>query len=217
MHKHGFTLIELIISMTLLALLIGGGLAAMTAGTRASAKADHYNTMISRGQGALQLMTRDIRTALEHDDFFLVSLDNQHEGKDADTIDFIAAGMPRIKLEEEEEYPVVIGRCEVGYYIENDPDTEQQWLVRREDSSLDDDELEGGSLTLVGPYVASLNIEFYDGLDWQDGWDQLEDDFPKAIRIEIIVVDEDERENPIALQSTVTVMTRNDEQEELQT
>ena len=203
-RMRGFTLVELLVTMTLLALLVGAGLAAMSTGVNSAAKARRYNAMVARGQGALQLITRDIRAALEHDDFYMVSLDNQHEGKDADTIDFIVAAMPRL----DEENPEVIGRCEVGYYIENDPDSELQWLLRREDSSLDEDELGGGAVSLVGPYVSSLDIEFYDGFRWQAGWDELEEGFPETIRVEITVVEEDEHENPVILRSTVSIMAR---------
>ena len=77
-------------------------------------------------------------------------------------------------------------------------------------SSLDDDALEGGAVNLIGPYVDSINIDFYDGLYWQDGWDQFEEQFPEAVRIAITVIDEDGRENPVRLQTTIPVLTRND-------
>ncbi|MBN2309843.1 MAG: hypothetical protein JXR94_12780, partial [Candidatus Hydrogenedentes bacterium] len=140
--------------------------------------------------------------AVEHDGFRLMALDTEYGGLPADTIDFVVARPARLPQDE----PGQTGRCEVGYYIENDPDTEVAWLLRREDSTLDDDPLEGGAVLLAGPYVASLNIQFYDGLEWQAGWS--EDEFPVAVNINILVVDENEFENPMAFGTTIPIMAR---------
>lgn len=201
--RRGFTMIELLVATSMLVLLTAAGFAVLSAGTRAAAKANRYNAMMARGQAALQSMTSDIRAAVLIDNFGLVSLDEQYEGRDADTIDFIAAKMPRLT----QDVPDAVGRCEVGYYIENDPDSEYQWLLRREDASLDDDPLEGGAVTLAGPYVAALNCLFYDGLFWQSGWDD-EEELPVAVNIELTVVDEDEQENPLILSTTIPIMAR---------
>lgn len=202
--NSGFTLVELLVATSLLTLLMGAGLAALTAGTRAASKAERYNKMVNRGQAALQAMSKDIRAAVEHDGTYLVSLDRQHEGMDADTIDFIAAIRPRMDQEDQ----IATGRCEVGYYIENDPETEYQWLLRREDGSIDEDPLEGGAVTLAGPYVAELNLQFYDGLFWQSGWDEEEKAQPVVVYIEIVVVDEDEIENSLTFSKSVPIMAR---------
>ena len=93
----------------------------------------------------------------------------------------------------------------MGYYIENDPDTEVRWLLRREDATPDDDLLGGGAVALAGPYVAAMDFEFYDGLFWQAGWENPQQ-FPKAVRIGILVVDENETENPIVFSTTVPIM-----------
>ncbi len=202
-YRRGFTLIELLVATAMLALLAAAGFAALTAGTRSAAKAKRYGAMIARGQAALHSMAADIRAAVEHGDRPLTSLDAQYDGMDSDTIDVIVAGQPRLPQEE----PGACGRCEVGYYIENDPDTDVKWLVRREDSSLDDDPLEGGAVSLAGPFVAELDLEFYDGLFWQSGWDD-DEEFPKVVSIRIIVVDEDEIERPMLFSTTVPIMAQ---------
>ena len=200
-ENRGFTLIELLIALTLFAMLATGGLAALSAGTRSGAKADRYNAMVSRGQGALQRIAADLRAAVAQGDYFLVSLDAESGGFSSDTIDFVLAGPPRLDSEDPEH----AGRCEVGYYIENDADTEIEWLVRREDPSPDDDLLEGGAISQAGAYVRGLNFLFYDGLLWQSGWID-EEGFPLAVEIEVIVVDEDEQENPLTLKTSVPIM-----------
>lgn len=209
-RMRGFTLIELLVATSLLTLLMGAGLAALTAGTRAAAKADRYNRMVSRGQAALQAMSADIRAAVVHDERYLVSLNREQDGKDLDTIDFITSIAPRMDplYEEDEESRRMAGRCEVGYFIENDPDVEYRWLLRREDGGIDEEPLEGGALTMAGPYVTELNLQFYDGIFWQSGWSIEEEAQPVVVYIEIVVVDEDGIENPLRFSKSVPIMAR---------
>ncbi len=202
-NRSGFTLIELMLTTAMLALLAAAGFAALSTGLSSAAKARRYGSMVAHGRSALVTMTRDIRAAATYEKFRLVSLNAQYDGMDADTLDFIVASRPRL----DRDAPEAIGRCELGYYIENDPDTEIRWLLRREDSTLDDDPLEGGAVSVAGPYVAELNLQFYDGFFWQAGWDD-EEEFPGAVYIRIVVLDEDEIENPMVFSSTVPIMAR---------
>ena len=201
-NRSGFTLVELLLASSMLALLASTGYVVFSAGARSAQKARSISTVVAYAQRAMTLMVRDIREAVEHEGTRLTSLDVQYEGLDADTIDFIAP----LRRHGQEE-PDAISRCEVGYYIDNDSDTEAQWLLRREDSSLDDDALEGGILALAGPCVSELNLEFYDGYEWVSGWDDQEQ-FPRAVRIGIIVMDPAESEAPFYLETTVAIPIR---------
>ena len=200
--RRGFTLVELLVASSMLALLAAAGLAAFSAGTRSAAKAKRYGAMIAQGQAALRAMAADIRVVVTDDDLGLTVLDAQYEGRDTDTIDFIAARVKPVK-----EELGAAGRCEVGYYIDNDPDTEARGLVRREDYTLDEDPLEGGTGFPVAEYVSELSLEFYDGLIWQSDWES-ELGFPRAIRIQIVVVDENEIEKPLLFSTTVPLMVQ---------
>jgi type II secretion system protein J len=197
-----FTLVEMLITASMLALIATAGFAVFSGGIRSAAKVKRYGEMLSNAQMALRAMSADIRAALAYGNFRLVSLDVQHEQRDCDTIDFII-----IRPNPQRKEPDEGGRAEVGYYIDNDPDTEAQWLLRREDRTLDDDPLEGGYLSLAGPFVSELNLEFYDGLAWQSGWDDRTK-FPKAVRIQIVVQDEKEIEKPRVFSTTVPIMAQ---------
>ena len=199
---RGFTLVELLVASSILALLAAAGLAAFSTGTRSAAKVRRRGRMLARGQAVLQRMAADLRVALAHKDVRLTSLDVRYEGRDVDTVDFIAIRPARVAEEEG-----VTGRCEVGYHIDSDPDSGAQWLLRRQDDTLDDDELEGGALRAVGPFVSELNLQFYDGLTWRDGWDDPQQ-LPAAVRIEMVMVDEDEIEKPMRLSTAVGIMAR---------
>ncbi|MBI5093046.1 MAG: prepilin-type N-terminal cleavage/methylation domain-containing protein [Candidatus Hydrogenedentes bacterium] len=201
--QKGFTLVELLIATSMLALLVAGGLAALTAGTRAAAKVKRYDAMVEHGQLALESMAADLRAAVARGDYRMVALDAQSDGKNSDTIDFIVAGPPHVEQHEEPSGEL----SEVGYYIDNDPATDAKWLLRREDNTLDDDPVEGGAVTLAGPFVSELDLQFYDGVEWKDGWDEPKT-FPAAVWIQLVVEDEDEIENPQIFSTTVPIMAR---------
>jgi hypothetical protein len=55
--------------------------------------------------------------------------------------------------------------------------------------------------------VAELDMQFFDGTDWLDGWSDPER-FPRAVRIGIVVVDEEDREDPLYLETCVLVPAR---------
>ena len=209
LHSRGFTLVELIITISMLSILAAAGSAAFSAGMRSAAKTKRYGRMVARGQAALQTIARDIRAAVAHDKVRLTALDREYEGKDADTIDFIAVQVNSYPTE-----PDASGRCEIGYYIDNDPATDARWLIRRVDRTLDDDALEGGIAYAIGPGVTEINLGFYDGMFWTPEWDDLEQ-LPAAVRIRIVVkdvdkihneVDEDENAPTMVLSTTVPIM-----------
>lgn len=200
--RRAFTLVEMLVTTAMLAVITVAGFAAFSGGMRSSGKAKRFGAMVGRGQMALRAMTADIRAALAHEKVRLTSLDAEYEGRNCDTIDFIIA-RPNPDRKEPEEG----GLSEIGYYIDSDPDTEAEWLLRREDKTLDDDPLEGGAVSLAGPYVSELNVEFHDGLDWKSGWDDARS-FPRAVRVQIVVVDEDEIEKPMVFTTTVSIMAQ---------
>ena len=200
--QRGFTLAELLMATVLLTLLAAGGMAAFSAGTRAAAKMKRCDSMVAHAQAALESMTNDLHAATQRaNNYCMMALDTQREGRDTDTIDFLVAGPPKSDFEDS----VPAGYCEVGYSIGESPETGQPCLMRREDSTPDDDLLEGGTSLPVAPGVSELNIEFYDGIEWVSGWSTPKQ-FPKAVRIQIAVVDEDGSETPRKFSTTVALM-----------
>ena len=201
-RRSAFTLVELMVTASMLALLGGAGSAALSAGIRASQKARHLGRMTANAQRALNVIATDLRAAVVHDETALTALDAQYEGLNSDTVDVIA---PRSLYAAPE--PGSGARCEIGYYIDNDPDTDLAWLVRRVDNVLDDDEFAGGDLSMVAPFVAELDLAFWDGMDWLSDW-QDEDSLPRAVRIGIVVVDPDDAETPLYFETSVSLPTR---------
>ena len=200
-NRRAFTLVEMLVTSTMLVLIVTAGFAAFGGGMRSAAKVKRYGRMISCGQLALRAMAADLRAAVEHGDVKLTALDVKYEGRDCDTIDFIIARPNPTRKEKDES-----GRAEIGYHIDKNPEVKPS-LLRRVDRTLDDDPLEGGALSVVGAFVTELDLEFYDGMIWTSGWEERKD-FPRAVRIQMVVVDENEIEKPILFRTTVSVMAQ---------
>ena len=132
----------------------------------------------------------------------ITSLDVQTEGRDCDTLDLVIA-----RPNPDYASPDEGGRASVGYYLNIDPGKGPVGLLRRENRSPGDDPLSGGRTALIAPFVSELNLEFYDGAAWVDGWSG-DSGFPKAVRIKIVVLDEAGLENPLSLTTTVSVMSQ---------
>jgi len=200
-NRRAFTLVEMLVTSSMLAMIAAAGFAVFSGGIRSAAKARRCGRMISQGQLALQAMAADIRSAVAHGDTRLTSLDVKYEGRNCDTIDFIVA-----RPNPERKQPDESGRSEVGYYIDKNPDTKPR-LLRREDRTLDDDPLEGGAASVIGPAVTDLELEFFDGMMWRSGWEE-QTGFPRGVRLQIVVVDEDEIEKPMVFRTTVSIMAQ---------
>jgi prepilin-type N-terminal cleavage/methylation domain-containing protein len=130
------------------------------------------------------------------------SLDVQTGGRDCDTLDLVIA-----RPNPDYASPDEGGRASVGYYLNIDPSLGPVGLLRRENRSPGSDPLSGGQTALIAPFVSELNLEFYDGTDWLDGWTG-DSGFPKAVRIKVVVLDEAGLENPLTLTTTVPVMAQ---------
>jgi type II secretion system protein J len=208
--RRGFTLVEMLVTTTMLALIVGAGTAVFSAGTRSAAKAKRYDAIVAQGQRALQRICRDLRAAARQEGFSLTALDVQQEGHDCDTLDLIVARPnPERKLPDEGAW------AEVGYSLaKNSTDGKRakaageiRGLLRREDPTLDDDPLEGGTMHLVAPLVSDLNFEFYDGLSWKAGWDDATA-LPRAVHIQVTAEDEEGIENPMLFSTTIWLMAQ---------
>jgi prepilin-type N-terminal cleavage/methylation domain-containing protein len=232
-RNDGFTLVEILVTTAMFSLLVTVALSVFSAGSRGAAKAKRYRDMVSRGQIALEAMTSDIRAAVPYrpanpsgsdsqapgaaqpapasaqlpsaplpPETRLSSLNVQLDDRNCDTLDLVIA-----RPNPDYASPDEGGRAAVGYYLNIDPMNGPVGLLRRENRSPGDDPLSGGRAALIAPFVSQLKLEFYDGADWVDGWSG-DSEFPKAVRITIVVLDEAGLENPLSLTTTVPVMAQ---------
>ena len=197
--RRGFTLVELIVSVTILTLVAGAVLACFQAGSRAWRKTRAHADVCQSARVVLRMMAQDLQGTFRspHDGTSsFVGLDRQWNGLAADTVDFVAvqAGGAR-------PGQACSDRCEIGYFIDNDPETAARELIRRIDRTPDDDDLEGGQFQEVGPFVKELNLEYSDGLLWYDEWGP-DEGVPALVRI-ALTVELDGAEHAMAFSTVV--------------
>jgi type II secretion system protein J len=200
--RRAFTLVELLVATGILAMLLAAGSAVFSAGVRAAEKTRRHGGMVAQGQRALRLIAADLAGATELEDFRLVSLDVQDGGHDCDTLDFIL-----LRRSVDRKGPDEGGRAEVGYSLPKGEQSVERGLLRREDRSCDEDPLEGGETWVVAPSVSDLDFEFFDGYSWAAGW-QDRNSLPVAVRVSLVVTDEDGIEPPMLFSTTAPIMSR---------
>jgi len=80
-QRRGFTLVEIIITMSLLAIIIAGGLSAITTISQGSTALSNYSIMSTNGRQALEIIARDIRMGYDVNKATLTKLDFDVYGK----------------------------------------------------------------------------------------------------------------------------------------
>jgi general secretion pathway protein J len=195
--KRGFTLLEILLAVTILALvgtMIYGGFAQTALNKeRVETDVDYYQTV----NMALERMVRelsmafvsthvnpslDLRTVLTA----FVGTDNGRE----DRIDFTSFSHRRLYRNAQES-----DQNEISYFVTEHPeDPEVRVLARREESRIDEDPRRGGKSQILVEGVEEFNVEYFDPLlsEWVSGW-ETDDRFaqpnrlPTQVRIRITV------------------------------
>ncbi len=92
-------------------------------------------------------------------------------------------------------------QCEIGYFLEADPDIPDQYnLMRREQNRIDNEPSWGGVKRVLAEDVIDFQIKVWDELEkeWVEEWDtsQVEkfERMPQMISIELTILDENDKE-----------------------
>lgn len=197
--KRGFTLLEIILAVTILALIgtmIYGGFS-QTALNKARIEEDVDHSRIVHM--ALERMTRELSMAFVST-HVNPSLDLQVQntafvGKDngrQDRIDFTSFSHRRLYRNAPES-----DQNEISYFVTEHPDDPDiSVLARREQNRIDDDPRRGGKSQILVENVEELNIEYFDPLlsEWVDTWDSVNtlaqpNRLPAQVRIRLAVRD----------------------------
>jgi prepilin-type N-terminal cleavage/methylation domain-containing protein len=160
----GFTLIELVISASLMSLILFSAYLCLNAAFSSQKLLLPRVEAVQGARVALALMSADLRNACPlSKDFDLLGVSRRTGETPADSLDFATHNYtPR--REGEGDY------CEVSLFLDQDPETGQISLWRRRNPRLAPDPLSGGSREELAKGVRGLRLEYYDGIDWYDSW-----------------------------------------------
>jgi type II secretory pathway pseudopilin PulG len=159
-----FTLVEILISVSLLALVLGAAYACLQAGFAARQVIEPRADVLQTARVAMGLLAADLRNAcpLSGDSEF-IGMQRTLEGVQFSNIDF-ATHNYRPAKRGEGDY------CEISIFVDNDPETGALSLWRRRNPRIGMDPLAGGKREQLASGVRGLSFEFYDGIDWYDTW-----------------------------------------------
>lgn len=168
MKTKGFTLIEVMISATLMAIIIVTAYLCLHAAISSQKIIEPRATVFQNARVAMALMTADLRCAcpLSPDSQFL-GMRRMIGTTQADNLDFATHNYtPR--RPREGDY------CQVSFYLDKDPESGQFALYRRRNPTIALDPLSGGAREEIARGLLGLRFDYYDGYDWYDSWGEVD-------------------------------------------
>ncbi|HEX3626048.1 MAG TPA: type II secretion system protein GspJ [Verrucomicrobiae bacterium] len=159
----GFTLIEVIISAALMAMILVCAYACLSACLSSQKMIEPRADVLQNARVAMSLMSADLRDACPlSSDYALLGMQRMLGDVEADNLDFATHNYtPRQPCEGD--------FCEVSYYVDKDKNG-QMCLYRRRNPKLAPDPLSGGSREEIAEGVMGVRFEYFDGTDWYDKW-----------------------------------------------
>ena len=169
LRKSGaaFTLIEVVISAALMALILVSAYACLNAGFASQKTIEPRAEIIQNARVAMALIAADLRGAcsMPGDSQFLGARRQLGE-MDADNLDFATHNYTP-------QHPREGDFCEESIYVDRDVETGQFSLFRRRNPGIAPDPLSGGSKEEIAKGVVGVRFEYSDGLDWYDSWGEM--------------------------------------------
>ncbi len=192
----GFTLIEVVISSALMALILVSAYLCLSAGFAAQKLVEPRADVFQSARVTMALVTADLRGActLPGDSAFL-GMKRMIGDHEADNLDFATHNYTPRRAHEADF-------CEVSYYVDQDPQSGELSLWRRSNPTLALDPLSGGSRREITPNIIGVRYEFSDGQDWYDEWGEVKgaakagnsqrqqnnlEGLPEAVRITLLM------------------------------
>lgn len=162
--RRGFTLIELMISAGLMAIILGAAYACLRAGLESRKVIEPRSDVYQAGRVALALIGSDLRAACPmHKGPAFLGEPRKIESTEADAVDFATHNYTPSRPGEGDY-------CSVSWFVERDPRTGASRLWRRRNPTFAFDPLSGGSREEIATGVRGFKVEYYDGFDWYDTW-----------------------------------------------
>jgi len=166
---RAFTLLEVVISATLMAIILASAYACFDAGIRGRRMIEPRVEVFQNARVAMALITADLRDACPlSKDFDFLGMQRTIGQMRADNLDFATHNYTP-KAEREADF------CETSVYLEKDPATGRLTLFRRRNPILAPDPLSGGSKEEIATGLLGARFEYFDGLDWYDTWGEIKD------------------------------------------
>jgi prepilin-type N-terminal cleavage/methylation domain-containing protein len=159
-----FTLIEVIISVALMAIILASAYACFDAGIRGKKMVEPRVEIFQNARVAMALMTADLRDACPlSKDFDFLGTHRTVGDMPVDNLDFATHNYTPTE-ERQADF------CETSYYLNQDATNGTFTLFRRRNPIIAPDPLSGGSQEEIATGLRGAQFEYFDGSDWYDTW-----------------------------------------------
>ena len=193
-NKFAFTLLELLVAMTLMNILAVSLYASLYIGFRARRSSTTAIQPVRAAQIAMELIKQDITAALPPTGImageFLGNNDRTADGYDCDSLLFYSSS----NAAELQETTCDIRKIELIFIPSSVP--EQSVLVRRITTNLLSPKTVQPVEEILCRRVVSFNVGYFDGFNWWDEWDSVVQNsaLPKAVGISLEIEREEKNE-----------------------
>ena len=216
-RRHGFTLIEVIISIAILAAITSLLFGAFSALKRSKDGLSRVQDRQREGRLAMARITRELQSAylsahMPLNQALLVqkTIFKSERGTPADRVDFTAFANRRL-----DKYSHVSDQCELSYFGSPNPDgSGHNDLVRRVDTELDLEPDKGGKVEVLATDIDLFDLQYLDAQtgQWQESWDTTQvtgqaDRLPLQVRI-ILVLNGGARSAADRSRGTIRLVTK---------
>ncbi|MHC5020148.1 MAG: prepilin-type N-terminal cleavage/methylation domain-containing protein [Planctomycetota bacterium] len=214
-RSRGFTLLELVMAVSLSAIMGVGLVVAFNGGRRAEARATRESEARQVGRIALDWIVRDLESCwtTESELSHISGTDDEFNGLASDRITFATtAHLPPWRELSEDAYNAELEGMGSGFGAAAVPAPEADYVHVEYNIGLGQAEGEFGGLVRrvktipftgseeaeegwidqpIAREVVALNIQYYDGSEWADEWESSEREateaYPKAFRVTLTV------------------------------
>ncbi|MCI0744304.1 MAG: hypothetical protein L0Y58_02760 [Verrucomicrobia subdivision 3 bacterium] len=168
MRHRAFTLIELVISSGLMAVILVSGYLCLNSALASQKLIQARADMTQSARVALAIMSADLRSACAlSKEFEFLGMDRMLGGVEADNLDFGTRNYTPRRAGEADF-------CEVSYFVVTEPESGSFSVWRRRDATPDGEPLSGGTREEIARGISGLRFEYYDGWKWYDDWGDAE-------------------------------------------
>ncbi len=167
-HRHGFTLLELIISSAIMALILTASYLCLHAALAGQKAIEPRAEVLQNARVAMAMITADLRAACPlSKDFEFLGMQRMIGDVQGDNLDFATHNYtPRRQREAD--------FCEISYFADADGTSGNVSLYRRRNPTVAPDPLSGGNTELIARGLRGVAFEYYDGWDWYDSWGEMD-------------------------------------------
>jgi prepilin-type N-terminal cleavage/methylation domain-containing protein len=210
-RNKGFTLIEILIAISILAIVLTTVYAAYTGTLRIVRDTEYGDDIYSMARVTLKRMTDDLESICTYKDSFkFFSFEKQFDDQKFTDISFLSSAHVSF-----DDTPSA-GNARIGYFIRKGSDKEDYVLIRRdelyraEEGGFNDSNSDSDKGYIICDHIQSIAYTFYDGNGneyetWDSGSDTTKDKAPTLVSIHLNLKNPDDKDNPYRFMTTVRI------------